>query len=119
MKIKAACVLAIAVGGCAMVEPVEPGITTIAPGVQRIDGSQVRVDEVDLPALEALLAKHGPMQDVIKMIGKTPGGAYPAAGGTESHMYRMEDAATKRKVLVIVFVKNGRVVDSLVTDRTG
>lgn len=119
MKIEIAFVLAIAAGGCAMVEPAEPGITTVAPGVQSIDGSQVRVVEVDLPALEALLAKRGPMQDVVKMIGKSPGGAYPAAGGTETHMYRMEDVATKRKVLVIVFVKAGRVVDSMVTDRTG
>ncbi len=118
MKTKAVFLLAFALGACSTPEAAEPGITTIAPGVVQIDGAKVRGGEVDLPALEALLAKKGPMQDVVEMIGKAPM-VNPAAGGTDAHMYRLEDRATKRKVLIIVFAQNGRVADSLMTVRTG
>lgn len=118
MKLVAVIACAILLGACANHPAEEPGITTLAPGVVHIDGAQVRTGEVDLPKLEALLGAKGSMSDVVKMIGKAPM-VNPAGGGTDSHMYKLDDAATKRKVLVIVFVNGGRVVDSLVTDRAG
>ena len=118
MRIGIVSLLALALGACVTEAPGEPGITTIAPGVTQIDGAKVRTSEVDLPALEALLAKKGPMADVVKVIGKAPM-VNPAGGGTDAHMYKLDDKATGRKVLVIVFVRNGMVGDSLVTERTG
>lgn len=118
MKIGFLAVFTLALGGCVTEAPSEPGITTLAPGVTQIDGAKVRTGEVDLPALEALLAKKGPMSDVVKMIGKAPM-VNPAGGGTDAHMYKLDDTVTKRKVVVIVFVQNGKVGDSLVTDRAG
>lgn len=118
MKAIAALAFALPLAACVTETMQEPGITTLAPGVVQIDGAKVRTGEVDLPALEALLATKGSMSDVVKMIGKAPM-VSPAGGGTDSHMYKLDDATTQRKVLVIVFVKGGRVVDSLVTDRAG
>lgn len=118
MKILIAAALSLELAGCVTEVASEPGITTLAPGVTQIDGAKVRTGEVDLQALEALLAKKGPMSDVVKMIGKAPM-VNPSGGGVDAHMYKLDDKATGRKVLVIVFVQNGQVGDSLVTDRAG
>lgn len=111
---------ALAVSGCASEERLNGAgaVTQIAPGVQMIDGSKADNQQVDLPALEALLAKRGSFSDVKRMIGGSAT-VYPAGPATMVHMYTMQDVATQRKVLVLVFVGGGnKVVDSLVTDRS-
>lgn len=114
MKFTGTAVLALAVAACATEAPKKPEGTLIA----EVDLSKMALGEVDLPALEALLAKKGPMQDVINLIGKASS-VTPAANGPEIHIYRLIDKASRRKVTVMVFVDAGRVAGSLVTGQNG
>jgi hypothetical protein len=91
-----------------------PGVTQIAPGVRRIDGSQVPSVEIDRPALEAALIRGGAFRDVRRMLGGS-GIESPGPAGTVTHMYKVRDRATAEELVLIVFVKGRTIVDSLLT----
>jgi len=94
-----------------------PGVVNIAPGVREIHGDQVPSQGIDRAALEAAFKDKKSYSDVRDLLG---GDGIPAVGpgGSTVHIYKAHDTTTAAKLVVIVFVKDGEVVDHLIQDVT-
>ncbi len=106
---------ALALASCASPEP---AVREIAPGVTVIDGGRVRVDAVNLAALEETISQTASLAAVQRVVGRAEV-VSPGGGGTMVHMYRLTDTTTNSPKLLLVFVQGqDQIVEHLVTDRT-
>jgi len=111
-------VCAAALAGLVAAGPAEawadpPGVTTVAPGVQVIDGAKVPRQSVDASALEALIKDKKSLRAVKKFL-KADAVTSVGPGGSTVHMYKIHDTATDKDLIAILFVKGDEIVDHLV-----
>jgi hypothetical protein len=91
-----------------------PGVETVAPGVQVVDGAKVPSLSLDAAALEATIKEKKSLRAVRKQLG---GDGVTSIGpeNTTVHMYKVHDTVTSQDLVVILFVKGDAIVDHLVT----
>jgi len=91
-----------------------PGVTEIAPGVQRIDGSKVPSIRLDAPALEASLKEKKSFGAAKKLLGGN-GIKSVGPGNSTVHMYKVHDVVSGKDLVVILFVKGDAILDYLIS----
>ena len=94
-----------------------PGVENVAPGVRVIHGDEVPSQGVDRAALEAAFNDKKSYSDMRDLLGGD-GIATVGPGGSTVHIYKAHDTATAAKLVVIVFVKDGAVVNHIIQDVT-
>jgi hypothetical protein len=90
-----------------------PGVTDVAPGVREIDGSKVPSVTIDSTALEATIKEKKSLRSVSGMLGGD-GITNVGPGGSIVHIYKAHDTVANKDVVVILFVKDGEIVDHLI-----
>lgn len=91
-----------------------PGVTEVAPGVTEIDGAKVPSTDVTSARIEAAIAEDNRFKSVQKLF-KVTGIKNPGPAGSTTHIYKIKDPDTKENLVVVLFVRDGLVLDYLVT----
>ena len=111
---------AIAVAGFTCAQPCSaqtsetPGVTEVAPGVRKIDGSKVPSLRLDATGLEATIKERKSFSAAKKLLGGD-GISNVGPGGSTVHMYKVHDTISGKNVVVVLFVKGDAIVDYLIT----
>jgi hypothetical protein len=94
-----------------------PGVTEVAPGVREIDGKKLPSQGVDMSAVETLIKEEKSLRAVRDLLG---GDGITSIGPADTtvHIYKVQDTATGKPLIVLLFVKDDdEIVDHLVQDR--
>ncbi|MEP7223122.1 MAG: hypothetical protein ABI673_10720 [Novosphingobium sp.] len=91
-----------------------PGVTEVAPGVRQIDGANVPSTHVGFAALKAAIEKDQSFKAAKKLFSAA-GIASPGPSGTTTYMYKIHDPETNADGVAILFVKDGRVVNFMIS----
>ena len=91
-----------------------PGVTESAPGVRHIDGKQVPATQIGFAALKAAIEKDRSFS-TIKRLFTASGIDSPGPSGTTTYMYKVHDPDTSKDGVAILFVKDGRILDYMIT----
>jgi hypothetical protein len=94
-----------------------PGVKNIAPGVREINGAEVPSVGIDTGALEATIKETHSFAAAKALLGGE-GIDSVGPGGTTTYMYKAHDTVTAHKFVIILFVKDGSIVDYLMQDLT-
>ena len=91
-----------------------PGVTEVAPGVRRIDGNQVPSTQISFAALKAAVEKDRSFSN-IKRLFTVKGIDSPGPSGTTTYMYKVHDPDTDQDGVAILFVKDGKILNYMIT----
>ena len=91
-----------------------PGVTEVAPGVTEIDGAAVPSTDIAGARIAAAIAEDNRFKSVAKLFD-VKGIKSPGPAGSTTHIYKIKDPDTKENIVVVLFVRDGLVLDYLVT----
>jgi hypothetical protein len=91
-----------------------PGVTEVAPGVTEIDGAKVRSTDVASARIAVAITQDNRFRSVENLF-KVKGNKNPGPAGSITHIYKIKDPDTKDNMVVVLFVRDGLVLDYVVT----